>query len=244
MSIFTHTNGDGGDSMDVYVTDSGTIEFHTAIHGQYGSSCRVPKEDALRLYAAIGEALYPVHTPEAPNRSLIEQLIDKAVKDAVTAILPLHLAPAGDRWGYVDATPNPYATQSSPGLCRDCGDTRPSLALYHACTADMPDRPFDDEDAPELCNIPGCMITGMPGTHFAHDPALTTCAAAGQHRPQECPEATPSGRWEAELRRDAGRSIPLPYCGECGHSWTRHNRGEEVRGCSVRHCHCNSDGKP
>lgn len=241
MSIFTHTNGDGGDSMDVYVTDSGTIEFHTAIHGQYGSSCRVPKEDALRLYAAIGEALYPVHTPEAPNRSLIEQLIDKAVKDAVTAILPLHLAPAAtcrakdcdtarhlttpvctipehqtDRWGYVGANRPPFD--------------------------------FDDEEAPELCNIPGCMITGMPGTHFAHDPAPTTCANAGEHRPQECPEydsateakQTALAKWEAELRRDAGRSLAVPYCGDCGHSRIRHDSGR----CSVRRCLCNWDGKP
>lgn len=53
----------------------------------------IPRNEVLRLYSALGEWLYPVHTPEGPNRSLIEELIAKAVKDQVAAILPLHLAP-------------------------------------------------------------------------------------------------------------------------------------------------------
>lgn len=230
MTIFTHTDDDG-DSMEVYAVGDG-IEFRTATAtgGAHSSACRVPNEQMLTLYAALGEWLYPVHTPEAPNRSLIEQLIDKAAKDAVTAILPHHLRPAyADRRGYVDATPNPYATQSSPGLCRDCGDTRPSLALYHACTADVPRR----------CTIEDCPFpTTVPGAaHYEHEPIA--CSDAGEHRPQECPEATTRGRWEAELRRDAGRSLAVPYCGDCGHSRIRHDSGR----CSVRGCKCDRDGR-
>ena len=175
---------------------------------EFGTGVAMERDAVLSLIQALTEWAYPVHTPEGPNRSLIEQLIDKAAKDAVAAILPLHLAPAGDRWGYVNAN-------------------RPPLD-------------FDNEEALELCSITGCMITGMPGTHFAHDPAPTTCANAGEHRPQECPEATTRGRWEAELRRDAGKSVPLPYCAACGHSRIRHDSGR----CSVRRCLCNWDGKP
>ena len=220
MTIFTHTDSGGDETSFVAAHPDGHYPGGIAIRNTSfnGRSADVAlsKDELLRLYNALGEYLYPVHTPEGDNRSLIEQLIDKAVKDAVTAILPLHLAPAGDRWGYVDANRPPFD--------------------------------FDDEEAPELCNIPGCMITGMPGTHFAHDPIPTACGDAGEHRPQDCPEydsateakQTALAKWEAELRRDAGRSLAVPYCDDCGHSRIRHDSGR----CSVRRCLCNWDGKP
>lgn len=228
MSIFTHTNGDGGDSMDVYVTDSGTIEFHTAIHGQYGSSCRVPKEDALRLYAAIGEALYPVHTPEAPNRSLIEQLIEKAVKNQVAAVLPLHLAPMADRWGYVDADGR---------TCRGgCDFNAPHVKYGSSCGAPRPDEPA-------YCRIDGCTFPSTPGAvHFEHDPEPHDVGHPGPVDGDITPDsatgskAQAMAKWEAELQRDATHG---DYCAPCGHAWRAH---WSAQGCTATlgkgHCEC------
>lgn len=216
----------------------------------------VDRDTVLRLHAALGEWLYPVHTPEAPNRNLIEQLIERAAKDAVTAILPLHLAPASichakdcdtarhltapvctipehqtDRWGYVDAQ---RAVQ--PAVCPDCGQTRGEI---HQC----------DTDASAYCRIDGCTFPSIPGAvHFEHDPEPhdvghpepgivmnpnISCTCHDADGNSTLPEATTTGRWEAELRRDAGKSVPLPYCNAkgCGHSWARHTRSG---GCSVR----------
>lgn len=180
----------------------------------------------LRLYSALGEHLYPVHTTEAPNRSLIEQLIERAVADQVAAVLPLHLAPMADRWGYVDAggpmkRGEPYAAPYACAGGWGCDTKGPHARGSLGCG-----QPLDD-----------------PEPHDIGHPEPATCASAGEHRPQDCPEypqASTAGRWEAELRRDAGRSLALPYCDSCGHSRIRHDSGR----CSVRGCLCNWDGKP
>ena len=51
------------------------------------------------------------------------------------------------------------------------------------------------------------------------------------------PEPRPATLWEAELRRDAGRSLCIGYCTGCGHSVRRHDSGC----CSIKHCTCNRD---
>ena len=51
------------------------------------------RDAVLSLIQVLTEWAYPAHTPEGPNRSLIEELIAKAVKDQVSAVLPLHLSP-------------------------------------------------------------------------------------------------------------------------------------------------------
>lgn len=93
MAIFTHTDDDG-DRLEVResLTLPGSSLFHVESNG-VRQSVRLDRDAALRLYAALGEWLYPVHTSEYANRSLIEQMIERAVKDQVAAVLPLHLAP-------------------------------------------------------------------------------------------------------------------------------------------------------
>jgi hypothetical protein len=92
MAIFTHTDDDG-DSLEVLAQASNILWFRVDQDGEGPSGAYVDRDAALRLHAALGEWLYPVHTPEYANRSLIEQMIERAVKDQVAAVLPLHLAP-------------------------------------------------------------------------------------------------------------------------------------------------------
>lgn len=93
MAIFTHVDDDG-DSLEVLAQASNTLWFRVDQIGRV-TSAYTDRDAALRLHAALGEWLYPVHTPEYANRSLIEQMIERAVKDQVAAVLPLHLKTAG-----------------------------------------------------------------------------------------------------------------------------------------------------
>lgn len=78
-----------GDGIEVETTPISVRFFRTG-GGDYAG---LDRDAVLRLHAALGEWLYPVHTPEWANKSLIEQMIERAVKDQVAAVLPLHLKP-------------------------------------------------------------------------------------------------------------------------------------------------------
>lgn len=98
MAIFQHQDCDG-DAVEILADNDDPQEDLAVLFsnrtGVRAGGVRVDRDAALRLHAALGEWLYPVHTPEAPNRSLIEQMIDKAVGDLVAAVLPLHLSTVG-----------------------------------------------------------------------------------------------------------------------------------------------------
>lgn len=124
MSIFHHVDRDG-DELEVL---AGThLEFHMAGKVGAGIAVHVDRDAALRLHAALGEWLYPVHTPEWANKSLIEQMIEKAVKDQVAAVLPLHLKPVA----YVHGRncPGQLFCQDANGVqvidCQDNPDPEP-----------------------------------------------------------------------------------------------------------------------
>lgn len=87
-----------GDGIEVETTPISVRFFRTG-GGDYAG---LDRDAVLRLHAALGEWLYPVHTPEWANRSLIEQMIERAVRNQVAAVLPLHLKP-GDRMLVADA---------------------------------------------------------------------------------------------------------------------------------------------
>lgn len=123
MTIFGHVDSDGH-SIELLAKSGDPQEDMLLLYRhRWGSigSVRIDREAALRLYNALGEYLYPVHRAEAPNGSLIEDLIAKAVKDQVAAILPLHLSPVA----YV---PEPDAEdgwqrsepEQAPSHCGEC----------------------------------------------------------------------------------------------------------------------------
>lgn len=96
MALFSHRDG-SDDSMEILEHTP-----HNALRmwarGDDGDTVNVvlPRSEVLSLIQALTEWAYPTHTPEGPNRSLIEELIAKAVKDQVAAVLPLHLSPVAD----------------------------------------------------------------------------------------------------------------------------------------------------
>lgn len=93
VTIFGYKDSDG-DELAVQESFSypGSVLFH-ADRNDARQSVRLDRDAVLRLHAALGEWLYPVHTPEWANKSLIEQMIERAVRDQVAAVLPLHLKP-------------------------------------------------------------------------------------------------------------------------------------------------------
>lgn len=96
-SLFSYTDDDG-DKLQVRES----VTRDSLLFDVVRDPARLERDKVLELHAALGEWLYPVHTPEWANKSLIEQMIERAVKDQVAAVLPLHLKP-GDRFLMADA---------------------------------------------------------------------------------------------------------------------------------------------
>lgn len=63
-----------------------------------------------------------------------------------------------------------------------------------------------------------------------------TEAKDAHHAQWQADLETVAGRWEAELRRDAGRSLCIGYCTGCGHSNNHH-----ADRCYATDCTCNRD---
>lgn len=155
----------------------------------------IPRDKVLELHAALGEWLYPVHTPEAPNRSLIEQMIEKAVKDQISAVLPLHLSP--------------FATQMRAA----------EEKIGRVANALMADPDPEPGDVGHPRPAGPCGEAPPVGFNVGH---VHTCGYVwGAHRPQETePE---HGRLMAELpRRTRTRA---GSCLDCLHGWGEHTGG-------------------
>lgn len=157
MAIFTHTDDDG-DSLEVLEQSAAVLEI-SSVTSRYGRAIAayVDRDAALRLHNALGEWLYPVHTPEYANRSLIEQMIERAVRDQVAAVLPLHLSPVAtarcethclvqhdyagnevihDAQAQDDPEPHDVGHpvyEDAAARCRHCGQTRGEI---HQCDTD------------------------------------------------------------------------------------------------------------
>ena len=116
--IFRHTDTDG-DSLEVYPGETRSTYktglIFRATTEELGEenfvSAGLPRDAVLSLIQVLTEWAYPAHTPEGPNRSLIEELIVKAVKDQVSAVLPLHLSPVG--------VPRPHGPAVFACTCHD-----------------------------------------------------------------------------------------------------------------------------
>lgn len=257
--IFTHTDDDG-DEISFFSDERSPLSVEVKPVGEQSYIGYLDRDAALRLHAVLGEWLYPVHAPEGPNRSLIEQMIERAVKDQVAAVLPLHLKSfaaqmqaAEEKIGRVanalmaDPEPRDVGHPEDCGLCgrdqdpngHDCvppkyEDARPGTthefvqglrrmadAAKHAARA----------TASECgkCGAPWSDTHGQPGDPCA--PASSAPAPAGPTWDDEL--------WGAPSAETGARTLPVPACTKCGHSWPRHRLlGGPTTNCSVRGCEC------
>lgn len=215
MAIFSHIDDDG-DEISFFSDERSPLSVEVKPVGEQPYIGYLDRDAALRLHAALGEWLYPVHTPEGPNRSLIEQMIERAVRDQVASVLPLHLAPIAEfvgresAWKAFEPDPEPH----------DVGHPTYEDARPHPA-------------APECgkCSAPWSDTHGQPGDPCA--PAPSAPAPAGPTWDDEL--------WSAPSAETSARTLPVPVCPECGHSWPRHmpfslNLTEAE--CSVRGCEC------
>lgn len=209
--LFSHTDGDD-ERVEVFqAPNAGHLHIVGTTNGSY-----LPRAEVLSLIQALTEWAYPHHTPEGPNRSLIEELIVKAVKDQVSAVLPLHLSPAasgGDGYwrkpGDVGTTP-PHRPQECPGAGR-CPEAEP-------------------------CNEPLRPGQILMETHKECGLLWVT------HRPDEDPEADPEPGDVGHPRPPVAEPKPGDACAEpaCGHMRDRHrpNCAQFAPGKGV--CRCNA----
>lgn len=217
--IFTHTDNEG-DHLEVAEAQAdraGELAFNfITLSGSGGVF--FTHDRAASLHAVLGEWLYPVHTPEGPNRSLIEQMIERAVKDQVAAVLPLHLKTVGEYVANYGRGPEAIQPQRDDPEPRDVG---------HPTYEDARPHPT----APE-CGKCGALWSdthGQPGDPCA--PAPSAPAPAGPTWDDEL--------WGATSAEAGARTLPVPVCTECGHSWPRHPLLNVAKmECSVRGCGC------
>lgn len=205
-----------GDGIDVETTPISVRFFRTG-GGDYAG---LDRDAVLRLHAALGEWLYPVHTPEWANKSLIEQMIERAVKDQVAAVLPLHLKPVAtvrcDGAACCSSHPmDPEPHDAGNEECRCIHDASAHGPI--GCTASV------RLGSAELV----CRCRARVSDPEPHDVGHAE-EPEGVHRPQDCPgqpEGDPEpdhGRLMSELPR---RTRPRPVCVSCGHGWGEHTGG-------------------
>lgn len=212
MSIFRHTDRDG-DELEVHIIGEDDRDYPgTLMFGNTGRlddtgtmiSSSLDRDAVLRLHAALGEWLYPVHTPEWANRSLIEQMIERAVKDQVAAVLPLHLKPFATQMqaaeDKIERVANAVLTDPEP---HDVG---------HAEGPEGVHRPQDCPGQPECAEG-----ESKPDALFAPGARAYYREVLGLE-----PEPTDHGRLMSELPR---RMRPRPICVSCGHGWGEHTGG-------------------
>lgn len=201
MAIFHHQNGDepNVDYVEILAPEGRNVLRFLCQSpgdglGDVSTSCTLDRDAVLHLHSVLGEWLYPTHTPEAKNRSLIEQMIEKAVREQVAAILPLHMTPgasfriSGPCAGHVDGERD---HDPEPG---DVGHPRPA------------------EPEPVAKTCPHGIGWGM---------RCVKCQGAGE--PQhgrlmaELPRRIRNRMWRPEDSRQ-----PAPKCPECLHGWVEH----------------------
>lgn len=221
--IFTHIDDDG-DEISFFSDERSPLSVEVKPVGEQSYIGYLDRDAALRLHTALGEWLYPVHTPEGPNRSLIEQMIERAVRDQVAAVLPLHLktvARVCSAQG-CQVTDEAEWPQHGDPESRDVGHPTYEDARPHPA-------------APECgkCSAPWSDTHGQPGDPCA--PAPSAPAPAGPTWDDEL--------WSAPSAETSARTLPVPACPECGHSWRAHSPHSTAPYCiqrtgGTRDCEC------
>lgn len=228
--LFEHHDSDG-DELEVKEANSGQLPRHRGSlmfivspnDDREISSVAVPRDAALRLHVALGEWLYPVHTPEGPNRSLIEQMIDRAVKDQITAVLPLHLKTVATVTNVCDRLVPKGVRRGS--ACDGCGYMWDLHRMQQPAEADPEPgdvghpRPTGPEPLLFRCRRCGASPGGAH-ENCAGDERACTYIRPGDAGYDLLPEPEPQhGRLMSELPRRA------PKCIECTHGWGEHTGG-------------------
>lgn len=215
MVIFTHIDDDG-DEISFFSDERSPLSVEVKPVGEQPYIGYLDRDAALRLHTALGEWLYPVHTPEGPNRSLIEQMIERAVKDQVASVLPLHLRTVAE-----------HRPQECPGVGQ-CPEADPEPRdVGHPTYEDA--RPHSAAPECGKCGAPWSDTHGQPGDPCA--PAPSAPAPAGPTWDDEL--------WSAPSAETSARTLPVPVCAKCGHSWVRHPPLNVAKiECSVRGCEC------
>lgn len=227
-------------SLDGLAVDAkgSTLEFIVHHHPDTATAS-LDRDAVLRLHAALGEWLYPVHTPEGPNRSLIEQMIERNVREQVAAILPLHLsttatcrADACDSARHLAADPEPGdvghprpAAEPDPQLCKGCSKGNHPHVFADCTHCDCKwTRPEPGGHGRLMAELPR-RIRPLP------EPGCVCGHGWMEHYSSMC--------WGGEekygCRCTQVRPAPVPvqeYCSECEHSWARHGVGAGP--CNVR----------
>lgn len=238
-----------GDGIEVETTPISVRFFRTG-GGDYAG---LDRDAVLRLHAALGEWLYPVHTPEWANKSLIEQMIERAVKDQVAAVLPLHLKPVAYVHGrncsgqlfcqdangvqvidcQSEADPEPHDAGNEE--CRCIHDASAHGPI--GCTASVRLGP-----AELVCRCRARVSDPEPhDVGHAEEPAAGPCDALLKPE-QILAEVHDCGYVWAAHRAPFGvkgpetnrgrlmselpvRTRPRPICVSCGHGWGQHYSG-------------------
>lgn len=231
-TVFKHRDVDGDTFRVSKWHNPGVLSFEV-IPEVDSTFVNMNRDAVLSLIQVLTEWAYPTHTPEGPNRSLIEELIAKAVKDQVSAVLPLHLSPVAE-----------HRPQECPGAGR-CPEAEPCneplrpgqilMETHKECgLLWVTHRPEED---PEADPEPGDV--GHPRPPVAEPKPGDACAepACGhmrdRHRPN-CAQFAPGKgvcrcnafqervalpvrerMWRPEDSRPKG-----PYCGLCKQPWS------------------------
>lgn len=216
--IFRHTDRDG-DALRLERATTANPMLRAYVDSE-NEFALLDRDAVLSLIQTLTEWAYPTHTPEGPNRSLIEDLIAKAVKDQVSAVLPLHLSSFATQMqaaeDKIERVANALLSDPEPG---DVGHPRPPLPL-RGKTVIVPEC--------GLCKQPWSDGHGQPG-----DPCPGV-EAARQH---------PSDWTEALWRVKPEPAGEARYCDECGHSWESYRpelgqcasiKGKAICGCTRR----------
>lgn len=222
-----------------------TLFFETVMQrGEY--ACRaLDRDNVLSLIEALSEWAYPTRTLEAPNQSLIEQMIERAVRDQVTAVLPLHLSPVATcRASECDSAKH-LSSAATVVIGCECGhpanfhSSENGCVHWYAgdqefcqCTRGLGD--LESDRFPE--NDPEPHDVGHPTYEDARphpdlpvrSPRCTGCGHSwGDHTAGvcwgescDCTEERPGTASPVPLRGPTGKILFEPLCSKCGEPWS------------------------
>lgn len=203
------------------------------------------RDEVLPLIQALTEWAYPTHTPEGPNRSLIEELIAKAVKDQVAAVLPLHLSPVVTcRGGY-----GCDALGEHPAHGSGCGRPDPEPGdVGHPETCALSQPIFRNDDS--RCSECGGRWADHPGVQAARAEWAAVAPAADCDTPRPTSDLPFTavhdvcGYTWATHKQSEPQSAEDSPCADCGHAKDRHRPACAVFEAGKGVCRCNAYKAP
>lgn len=252
--IFRHTDRDG----DVIRLEraTGANPLLRAYVDSENEFALLDRDAVLSLIQALTEWAYPTHTPEGPNRSLIEELIAKAAKNAVSAVLPLHLSSFATQMQAAEDKIERVANAllSDPEPCSEPLRMGQILMETHEECGFLwvTHRP---EAAPEADPEPGDVGHPRPPLPVRKQTIVPECGLCkqpwsdGHGQPGDpCPGVESARQHPFDWTEALWRVKPEPadesrYCDECGHSWESYRpelgqcasiKGKAICGCTRR----------